>query len=69
MAEFLGLDNAIEKGILVGGTDLTSGSGTKVSMTTGSSQFTVENDIVGATTSVGYAIINDNGTQKVIYSK
>ncbi|MBQ7118816.1 MAG: hypothetical protein IJO09_01245 [Oscillospiraceae bacterium] len=50
MAEFIGLDHAVEKGIIVNGTR-------KIPMKTDSTQFTVEADVDG--TYEGYAIVKD----------
>ena len=58
MAEFIGLDNAVEKGITLGTADY--------AMSTDGTQFTIVND-VDATSISGYAILAD-GT-KVIFKK
>ena len=58
MAEFIGFENAVEKGIILGNADY--------AMTTSGTQFTIVND-VEATEISGYAILAD-GT-KVIFKK
>lgn len=65
-AEFIGISNAIERGILFG-EDANIGNYTaKVTMNTDADEFTAYNDLEGSIDAVGYAILA-NG--KVIYSK
>lgn len=72
MAEFIGLDNAIEKGVIFRDTDdttVTLGNATHgVAMMTDGNQLAFENDLtgVGATNYIGYAILSDG---KVVYDK
>lgn len=65
MAEFIGLSDAVEKGIIFGGSTLSDSGIIKSAMTTGSSQYVVEND-KNYTAYIGYAILS-NGS--VIYDK
>ncbi|MBQ2743832.1 MAG: hypothetical protein IJF32_13665, partial [Oscillospiraceae bacterium] len=59
MAEFIGFDDALEKGIMLGEQ--------KLAMTTDKTQFTVINDDTGAASVVGYAIVSDgNGGYSII---
>ena len=58
MAEFIGFDGALEKGIMFGNQ--------KIAMNTDKTQFTVINDAEGSTTVTGYAIVDDGGTNKKI---
>ncbi|MBQ9984856.1 MAG: hypothetical protein IJP38_00930, partial [Oscillospiraceae bacterium] len=65
-AEFLGIDNVIERGILFG-EDASLGNYTaKVTMNTDANHFTVNNDLENEPEAIGYAILA-NGN--VIYSK
>ena len=52
MAEFIGIENVVEKGIMFGTT--------KIAMTGDGNQFTITADEAGTYT--GYAIVEDNGT-------
>ncbi|MBQ8003933.1 MAG: hypothetical protein IJ299_02450, partial [Oscillospiraceae bacterium] len=56
MAEFIGFEDSLEKGIAFGTQ--------KIAMTTNKTQFTVINDIE-STTITGYAIIDDNGLKEI----
>lgn len=59
MAEFIGFEDALEKGIMFGNQK-------KIAMNTDKSQFTVINDLKGATTVTGYAIVNEDEAIKKI---
>ncbi|MBE6912466.1 MAG: hypothetical protein E7473_08065 [Ruminococcaceae bacterium] len=65
-AEFIGIDNVIERGILFGENANLGSYTAKVPMTTDAEHFTVNNDLEGEPDATGYAIL-DGG--KVIYSK
>lgn len=65
MAEFIGLSDAVEKGIIFGGTSISDAGIVKSAMTTGGSQYVVEND-KSYTSYTGYAILTDGS---VIYDK
>ncbi len=64
-AEFIGLSDAIEKGILFGGTSYETAIN-KSPMTTDKNQFVIENDLDNTPAAMGYAILSDGS---VIYSK
>jgi len=57
MAEFIGFEDALEKGIMFGNR--------KIAMNTDKTQFTVINDANSPTTVTGYAIINDGALKKI----
>ena len=57
MAEFIGFEDALEKGIMFGTQ--------KIAMNTDKTQLTVINDANGTTNITGYAIINDGALKKI----
>ena len=65
-AEFIGIDNVIERGILFGENATLGNYTAKVAMNTDGDEFTAYNDLEGELKAIGYAIL---ASGKVIYSK